>query len=83
MTATVTTARQYLNAEPPESPSRPLENHVGAPSPGSGEWVDVTPTVDCYVADRTGLEPATSGVTGRHSNRLNYRSDVRRQPVLG
>ena len=26
------------------------------------------------VADRTGLEPATSGVTGRHSNRLNYRS---------
>ncbi len=27
-----------------------------------------------YVADRTGLEPATSGVTGRHSNQLNYRS---------
>jgi hypothetical protein len=26
------------------------------------------------VADRTGLEPATSGVTGRHSNQLNYRS---------
>ena len=26
------------------------------------------------MADRTGLEPATSGVTGRHSNRLNYRS---------
>ena len=25
-------------------------------------------------ADRTGLEPATSAVTGRHSNRLNYRS---------
>ncbi len=26
-------------------------------------------------ADRTGLEPATSAVTGRHSNQLNYRSD--------
>jgi hypothetical protein len=26
------------------------------------------------MADRTGLEPATSAVTGRHSNRLNYRS---------
>ena len=28
------------------------------------------------MADRTGLEPATSGVTGRHSNQLNYRSTV-------
>lgn len=28
------------------------------------------------VADRTGLEPATSGVTGRHSNQLNYRSAI-------
>ena len=27
-----------------------------------------------FVADRTGLEPATSAVTGRHSNQLNYRS---------
>ena len=26
------------------------------------------------MAGRTGLEPATSGVTGRHSNQLNYRS---------
>jgi hypothetical protein len=28
------------------------------------------------MADRTGLEPATSGVTGRHSNQLNYRSEA-------
>ncbi len=28
------------------------------------------------MAERTGLEPATSGVTGRRSNRLNYRSLV-------
>ncbi len=27
-----------------------------------------------HFADRTGLEPATSAVTGRHSNQLNYRS---------
>ncbi|CAM0122448.1 hypothetical protein SMG44B_30316 [Stenotrophomonas maltophilia] len=26
------------------------------------------------MAERTGLEPATSGVTGQHSNQLNYRS---------
>ena len=28
---------------------------------------------DLIVAIRTGLEPATSAVTGRHSNQLNYR----------
>jgi hypothetical protein len=27
------------------------------------------------LAERTGLEPATSGVTGRHSNQLNYHSN--------
>ena len=26
------------------------------------------------LAERTGLEPATSCVTGRHSNQLNYHS---------
>ena len=29
----------------------------------------------CFLqAERTGLEPATSAVTGQHSNQLNYRS---------
>ena len=28
------------------------------------------------VAERTGLEPATPCVTGRYSNRLNYRSTL-------
>ena len=28
------------------------------------------------MAEWTGLEPATSGVTGQHSNRLNYHSAV-------
>src|SRR5581483_1754681 len=30
------------------------------------------------MAERTGLEPATSGVTGQHSNQLNYRSVVQK-----
>ncbi len=29
------------------------------------------------MAERTGLEPATPGVTGRYSNQLNYRSALR------
>ena len=36
------------------------------------------------MAERTGLEPATPGVTGRYSNQLNYRSalkTVRRLPA--
>ena len=34
-----------------------------------------------HLAERTGLEPATPGVTGRYSNQLNYRSDT--QTVVG
>ncbi len=34
-------------------------------------------------ADRTGLEPATSAVTGRHSNQLNYRSKKFRDANIG
>ena len=34
------------------------------------------------LAERTGLEPATSGVTGQHSNQLNYRSNKDRNIVL-
>ena len=29
-----------------------------------------------FLAERTGLEPATPGVTGRYSNQLNYRSKI-------
>ena len=29
-----------------------------------------------FVAERTGLEPATPCVTGRYSNQLNYRSNI-------
>ena len=31
---------------------------------------------DEEMAERTGLEPATPGVTGRYSNQLNYRSSA-------
>jgi hypothetical protein len=30
------------------------------------------------LAVRTGLEPATHGVTGRYSNQLNYRTNIYR-----
>ena len=35
------------------------------------------------MAERTGLEPATPGVTGRYSNQLNYRSKVFPKEVVG
>ena len=31
--------------------------------------------VACLMAEWTGLEPATPGVTGRYSNQLNYHSE--------
>ena len=33
------------------------------------------------MAERTGLEPATPGVTGRYSNQLNYRSKTEHRPL--
>ena len=35
------------------------------------------------MAERTGLEPATPGVTGRYSNQLNYRSTVSKSSIPG
>ena len=35
------------------------------------------------MADRTGLEPATPGVTGRYSNQLNYRSALKLLKLVG
>jgi hypothetical protein len=58
-----------------------------------GQAVDITPVSGAVsrkaegplsrafwgkMAEWTGLEPATSGVTGQHSNRLNYHSALRR-----
>jgi hypothetical protein len=33
------------------------------------------------LAERTGLEPATPGVTGRYSNQLNYRSKLSKRGI--
>ena len=43
-------------------------NPLSAPSPL------ILSKLDVVLAERTGLEPATPGVTGRYSNQLNYRS---------
>ncbi len=38
------------------------------------KWSDAKCTLPETVAEWTGLEPATPGVTGRYSNQLNYHS---------
>ncbi len=50
--------------------SLPAKNRKPRPSNGKGATRAPLRTV----AERTGLEPVTSGVTGQHSNQLNYRS---------
>ncbi len=49
---------------PTDLPSLKLKNPI----------IYVNHGVIIHFADRTGLEPATSAVTGQHSNQLNYRS---------
>jgi hypothetical protein len=44
---------------------RPSRTNKRADSGDNNKW---------KLAERTGLEPATPGVTGRYSNQLNYRS---------
>src|SRR5690606_41015073 len=41
---------------------------------GQRKSLRFAPEALIQLAERTGLEPATSGVTGQHSNQLNYRS---------
>ena len=57
--------------------SRSQRNILERPQNKKGAKLNLTP-----LADRTGLEPATSGVTGRHSNQLNYRSNCRERLVF-
>jgi hypothetical protein len=47
------------------------DDRLGKKSPLSSDANGV-PTREYLVAGSTGLEPATSGVTGRRSNQLNY-----------
>ena len=55
-------------------PSEPLVRHHKATDGASTQWTDRRSRG--ALAERTGLEPATPGVTGRYSNQLNYRSVV-------
>src|SRR6476659_11299710 len=45
------------------------------------ELLSHTKSTGIKMAVRTGLEPATSCVTGRHSNQLNYRTILRGQDL--
>jgi hypothetical protein len=49
---------EHIEAEPSAEIKKPTSFEVGF----------------LNLAERTGLEPATPGVTGRYSNQLNYRS---------
>ena len=55
---------------------RPLRKRGGRFALQRPDGIQKTPHKAGFqkVAERTGLEPATSGVTGQHSNQLNYRS---------
>src|SRR5690349_22410377 len=54
-------------------PERPSRIRCSIPSPENESE---------KLAERTGLEPATPGVTGRYSNQLNYRSNFMARLVL-
>jgi hypothetical protein len=56
----------------PFSPRRELRMQL-APAP-YGRKKSLLAQAFLKLAERTGLEPATPGVTGRYSNQLNYRS---------
>ena len=53
--------------------------------PPSWRKASILPLRSCCweMAERTGLEPATLGVTGRYSNQLNYRSALENPETLG
>ena len=63
-------ASHEKGSEPPESyPHSPTDAQEKSP-------FELMLERAFYLAEWTGLEPATPGVTGRYSNRLNYRSLV-------
>ena len=63
-------AADSLASESLRSPSRAKLLALSAPGNENAH----TRWASEKLAERTGLEPATPGVTGRYSNQLNYRS---------
>ncbi len=51
-----------------------LKRVLGRTKKNTQQPIDLTEYLVRCLAERTGLEPATLGVTGRYSNQLNYRS---------
>ena len=70
-------------SEPPEQEvilgERRLASQRGRRS--VGPFSRVLSSAPCQRAERTGLEPAASGVTGRRYNQLNYRSTGGTEPT--
>ena len=58
-----------------------LKQIVYAPETVKRQKGAEAPFNNTVLAERTGLEPATPGVTGRYSNQLNYRSRTLLLPV--
>ncbi|CAG9198318.1 conserved hypothetical protein [Burkholderia vietnamiensis] len=71
-------AQPFASRRKPRRRLPPLSSHV--PACGHEKKTQMKKParggLSHFLAERTGLEPATPGVTGRYSNRLNYRSSL-------
>jgi hypothetical protein len=72
------TRRSTRRSLPTSSPTGAATSSISSQRSASALKTRHGETMKCNclkdLAERTGLEPATPGVTGRYSNRLNYRS---------
>ena len=68
------TGRPRFNREQPTELSPSGDQILDVKKPAQGWLFCLLSHKPSKMAERTGLEPATPGVTGRYSNRLNYRS---------
>ena len=70
-TAPELTGRKAVDARIGGRQERPTPNQEHKKKGFAAIFIAANP---CWMAERTGLEPATPGVTGRYSNQLNYHS---------
>ena len=57
-----------------QSRNRTSDTRIFSPLLYQLSYLGMVGTLLCPLATRKGLEPSTSGVTGRRSNQLNYRA---------